>query len=45
MERLWTGLRCFALGEAEPYPGRDECLDRYSVLFDLRREKPTSALV
>lgn len=45
MERLWTGLRCLALGEAEPYPGRELCRGRYSVLFDLRRGKPPSALV
>lgn len=45
MERLLIEFRCLAAGEAEPRPGREPCLGRYSVLLDLRREKPPSALV
>jgi len=45
MDRLWTGFRCLVLGEAETYPGRELCLGKYSVLFDLRRGKPLSSLV
>lgn len=45
MERLLTKLRCLAPGEADPCPGRELCLGRHSVLLDLRRRNPPSALV
>lgn len=45
MERLLIEFRCLAPGEAEPRPGKEPCLGRYSVLFDLRKEKLPSALV
>lgn len=38
-------LRCLATGEAEPRPGNEPCLGRYSVLLDLRRGEVPSALV
>lgn len=45
MERLLTKFRCLAPGEAEPRPGREPCLGRYSVLLALRKGEPPSALV
>ena len=36
MERRYTALCCFVLGEAEPYAGRELCLGMLSVLVDLR---------
>lgn len=45
MERLLIEFRCLAIGEAEPRPGREPCLGRYSVLLALRRGEPPSALV
>lgn len=38
-------FRCLAAGEAEPRPGREPCLGKYSVLLDLRRGELPSALV
>ena len=36
IERRYTILRCFVLGEADPYEGRELCLGMLSVLVDLR---------